>query len=140
MAHLCPRIETGRRAVADRIEVRVAQNLRGGDPVHVVVTQHLPEKIQRLGACEVRTLGRNKRRPRSRLGAPDFLSHIGREFDLVLVEIGHKVVRPEELDDRGHLVRVRVPPPKQRMLEQNHTPEHASQRPDVHRVVVVLVV
>lgn len=114
------------------------QGLFRGNPLVVIIDQHLGDQVDRLRSHQMFVGVINQRLQRRSLSLLEQDIHFRFQFHVVFIEVLIKLLRPEEVDDLHELVLVVFSEEKVLLLE-NQRSQHASHAPNVHREVVILV-
>jgi hypothetical protein len=122
-----------------RLEVRMLHGLFGSKSLSVVVAEHLAQQINGLFGDKCVILSINELVP----GLAGVLSNdiivVAVKSNIVLLDIGEQLFCAEDLGNLYQLVVV-VFSLEERLFLENHACEHATQTPNVKRVVINLEV
>ena len=105
----------------------------------MIVPQQLIQEIDRLRAHEVLVIRVDELAPGLAAVPADEALEVRVQLDAVLGEVGVELVGAENLGDSHQLIVV-VVPVEEGLLAEDHAREHATQRPHVQRVIVILEV
>ena len=119
------------------VKKRMLLRLLRGNSFLMIVSQQLIQEIDRLWRYQMLIVRIDKLTPRLPRVPSDQRFQVRIQLDPVLVQVRVQFLRAQHLCNPDQLVII-VVAVKKRLLTKNHPGEHAPQRPQIQRVIVIL--